>query len=69
MKYSYMPDKRFRNKIEFGCGWFDSDDRSMSFRNQYGEYFMFTPMAAVTLAFTVMFAFGTIVGFICGKVL
>ena len=70
MKYSYMPVK-YTSIGSYGeyAGYFDSDDRTLSFRNQYGEHFLFAPVRGVRIAFVSIFTIGIIFGIFLAKVI
>lgn len=68
MKYSYMPiktDEVFTNG--YYLRYFDSDCRTLSFRNQYGEYFLFAPVRGVRITFVGIFTIGVILGIVLAK--
>ena len=66
MKYSYMPTSisRAQTKCEvYGADYFiDSDERTLDFRNQYGETFVLAPRKAVWLSLVITFIAGILIG-------
>lgn len=62
MIYSYMPAKECAQQIEFGERWFNSEERNLLFRNQYGEIFMLIPRNVFLIIPVIVFIAGIIIG-------
>lgn len=68
-KYSYMPTNDSYGKStvteEMQKGylyWIDSDERQLTFRNQYGETFLLAPYKAIAASWFVWMILGILIG-------